>query len=117
MSNAYTTIRVDRRGHVAEVVLNRPDKLNAMTIKFFHEIKARSKQIDLDPSVRAVVVWAEGRMFTAGLDLKEAATGVLGGGARQRQRAQPRGTQLPALPHDSRAAGLLHCDRTTAESR
>jgi enoyl-CoA hydratase len=35
--------------------------------------------------VRAVVLWAEGRLFTAGLDLKEAATGVLagaGGGGR-----------------------------------
>lgn len=81
MANPYTSIRIDRRGHVAEVVLNRPDKLNAMTTKFFHEIKAVFEQIDLDPDVRAVVVWAEGRMFTAGLDLKEAATGVLGGTA------------------------------------
>lgn len=81
MANPYTSIRIDRRGHVAEVVLNRPDKLNAMTTKFFHEIKAAFEQIDVDPEVRAVVVWGEGRMFTAGLDLKEAATGVLGGTA------------------------------------
>jgi enoyl-CoA hydratase len=79
MANPYTTIRIDRRGHVAEVVLNTPDRLNAMSIKFFHEIKAAFEQIDLDADIRSVVIWAEGRMFTAGLDLKEAATGVLGG--------------------------------------
>lgn len=81
MANPYTTIRIDRRDHVAEVVLNTPDRLNAMSIKFFHEIKAAFEQLDLDPDVRAVVIWAEGRLFTAGLDLKEAASGILGGNA------------------------------------
>jgi enoyl-CoA hydratase len=79
MTDAYTTIRIDRHGRVAEVVLNTPDRLNAMSIKFFHEIERAFRELDLDPEVRAVVVWAEGRLFTAGLDLKEAATGVLGG--------------------------------------
>lgn len=81
MATPYTTIRIERRGHVAEVVLNTPDRLNAMSIKFFHEIKAAFEQLDLDPDVRAVVIWAEGRLFTAGLDLKEAASGILGGNA------------------------------------
>jgi len=80
MTKPYTTIRVDRRDHVAEVVLNTPERLNAMTTKFFHEVKYAFEELDADPTVRAVVVWAEGRMFTCGLDLKEAATGVLGGG-------------------------------------
>ncbi len=79
MAEAYTTIRLDRRGHVAEVVLNTPARLNAMSIKFFYEIKRAFEELDRDPEVRAVVVWAEGRLFTAGLDLKEAASGVLGG--------------------------------------
>ncbi len=82
MTKQYTTIRVDRRGHVAEVVLNTPDRLNAMTTKFFHEVGSAFEELDADPEVRAVVLWAEGRMFTCGLDLKEAANGVLnvGGG-------------------------------------
>lgn len=79
MAEAYTTIRLDRRGPIAEVVLNTPARLNAMSIKFFYEIKRAFEELDGDPEVRAVVVWAEGRLFTAGLDLKEAATGVLGG--------------------------------------
>jgi enoyl-CoA hydratase len=81
MPDAYTTIRLERHGHVAEVVLNTPERLNAMSMQFFHEIERAVRDLDRDPEVRAVIVWAEGRLFTAGLDLKEAATGVLGGGA------------------------------------
>jgi enoyl-CoA hydratase len=81
MTEAYTTIRIDRHGQVAEVVLNTPERLNAMSMQFFYEIKRAFHELDRDPEVRAVVVWAEGRLFTAGLDLKEAASGVLGGGA------------------------------------
>jgi enoyl-CoA hydratase len=80
MTDAYTTIRIERHGHVAEVVLNTPQRLNAMSVKFFYEIKRAFQELDGDAQVRAVVLWAEGRLFTAGLDLKEAAAGVLGGG-------------------------------------
>jgi enoyl-CoA hydratase len=80
MSEEYTSIRIDRHDHVAEVVLNNPDRLNAMSRAFFKEIKQAFEAIDADPEIRAAVLWAEGRLFTAGLDLKEAATGILSGG-------------------------------------
>jgi enoyl-CoA hydratase len=80
-TNEYTAIRIDRRGPIVEVVLARPEKLNAMSRAFFFEIKRAFEEIDADDDVRAVIVWAEGRMFTAGLDLKEAMGGVLGGDA------------------------------------
>jgi enoyl-CoA hydratase len=76
----YTAIRVERHGHVAEVVLARPEKLNAMSRAFFFEIERAFQELDSDRDVRAVVLWAEGKHFTAGLDLKEAMGGVLGGG-------------------------------------
>jgi Delta3,5-Delta2,4-dienoyl-CoA isomerase len=79
MSSEYTAIRVDRNGPIVEVVLDRPEKLNAMTRAFFFEIKRAFEEIDADDGVRAAIVWAEGRHFTAGLDLKEAMGGVLGG--------------------------------------
>jgi len=80
MADDYTHIRIDRNAHVAEVVLNNPDRLNAMSRKFFFEIKQAFEELDADPEIRAVVLWAEGRLFTCGLDLKEASTGILGGG-------------------------------------
>jgi enoyl-CoA hydratase len=80
MSDDYTAIRIDRNDHVAEVVLNNPDRLNAMSRRFFYEIKQAFEELDGDPEIRSVVLWAEGRLFTCGLDLKEASTGILGGG-------------------------------------
>ncbi len=80
MSDEYTVIRIDRNDHVAEVVLNNPDRLNVMAKVFFHEIKRAFEELDADPEIRVVVMWAEGRLFTAGLDLKEASTGILAGG-------------------------------------
>lgn len=41
---------------------------------FFEEIRRAFNFIDSDPHIRVAIIWAEGRMFTAGLDLKEAAS-------------------------------------------
>lgn len=78
MSTEYTAIRLDRRGHVAEVVLNNPKKLNAMAPIFFEEIGRVFKEIDEDDSIYAVVLWAEGRLFCAGLDLFASGLGAAG---------------------------------------
>ncbi len=80
MSHSYTAIRLDKSGHVAEVVLNNPDKLNAMAPIFFDEIKMAFEDIDGDPEIRVAILWAEGRHFTAGLDLFAASQNILGGG-------------------------------------
>lgn len=77
MSEEYTVIRVDRTGKVAEVVLNNPDRLNAMAPVFFKEIRRAFEELDRDPGVHAIVLWAEGRLFTAGLDLQAAAANIL----------------------------------------
>ena len=75
----YTEIRIDRNEFIAEVVLNNPDRLNVMTPAFFEEIRRAFEEIDADPQVRVAILRAEGRLFTAGLDLKSAG-GLLSGG-------------------------------------
>lgn len=80
MSKTSEPIRIDRREHVAEVVLDRADRLNTMAPPFFRSLRRAFEDIDGDTQVRAAIVWAEGRMFTAGLDLKEAFTDLGGGG-------------------------------------
>ncbi|KAF2077747.1 hypothetical protein CYY_000934 [Polysphondylium violaceum] len=68
----YEYIRLDKPkpgSFVAELVLNRPKKLNSMTDDFFNEFNKVWDEIQSDESIRVVVVWGEGRMFTAGLDL------------------------------------------------
>lgn len=70
---------------VAEVVLARPEKMNALDIRMFRSIVAAGDQVAADPSVRAVVLRGEGRSFCAGLDLSAissmAGSGGDGGGA------------------------------------
>lgn len=73
----FTHIRLEKKGEVAEVIFSRPNKLNSMTLAFFDEIEQVFKAIDNDTSVRAAIVWAEGKIFTAGLDLKEASSSLL----------------------------------------
>jgi enoyl-CoA hydratase len=76
MSNAFETIRVERAGPVAELVLNRPGWLNAMDPLFFRELKAAMRSFGEDDAVRCVLIWAEGRVFSSGLDQKST-TGLL----------------------------------------
>jgi enoyl-CoA hydratase/carnithine racemase len=68
---------------VAEVVLSRPDKMNALDPRMFASIVAAGDQVAADRSVRAVVLRGEGRSFCAGLDLGAMASmgsGSSGGG-------------------------------------
>src|SRR3954463_9649103 len=64
------TDRVTVRVHegVADVRLNRPDRLNALDIATFEALAETGDALAADPSVRAVVLSGEGRAFCAGLD-------------------------------------------------
>src|SRR5712672_2447456 len=53
---------------VADVRLNRPDKLNALDQHLMAAIVAAGQALAADRSVRAVVLSGEGRGFCAGLD-------------------------------------------------
>jgi len=46
---------------------------------FFSEIQKMFEMIDSASDIRVVIIWAEGRMFTAGLDLKEASNILITG--------------------------------------
>jgi enoyl-CoA hydratase/carnithine racemase len=53
---------------VADVRLNRPDKLNALDGDMFVGLVDAAARVAKDTSVRAVVLSGEGRAFSAGLD-------------------------------------------------
>jgi enoyl-CoA hydratase/carnithine racemase len=58
--------------HVAEIVLDRPDALNALNTAMAESIAAACADLGGDPGVRAVVLSATGtKAFCAGADLKE----------------------------------------------
>ena len=55
-------------GGVADVRLNRPDKLNAVDPAMFSGLVEAGESLKADRSVRAVVLSGEGRGFCSGLD-------------------------------------------------
>lgn len=67
------TLRVDSpAAGVVSVTLNRPDRLNAMTMEMFAELETVARTITDDPSVRVVILTGAGRAFCAGYDLDDA---------------------------------------------
>ena len=60
---------IDSKG-IARVVLNRPDKLNAVDLPMFEAIAETASNLRNDRSVRAVVISGKGRAFCSGLDVK-----------------------------------------------
>ena len=73
-------IRIE--GHVAEVMLNRPDKFNALDVETFQALDSAARTIAGDTAIRAVVLHGAGDNFCAGIDL-----GVLQGGGENVARA------------------------------
>jgi enoyl-CoA hydratase len=67
----YTTIRYETAGHVAQLTLNRPERLNAMNRAMLAEINAACDAAEADPEVRVLVVTGAGTAFSSGFDLKE----------------------------------------------
>jgi enoyl-CoA hydratase/carnithine racemase len=65
MSDRVTCTVVDG---VADVRLNRPEKLNALDAAMFAALVEVGESLKADPAVRAVVLSGEGRAFCAGLD-------------------------------------------------
>jgi enoyl-CoA hydratase len=65
------TIRVERRGRVALVTLDRPKALNALNTQLMHEVSRTLGQLDRASDVGAIVVTGSAKAFAAGADIKE----------------------------------------------
>lgn len=62
-------VLIERDGHIAHVVLNRPDKRNAIDQPMFAELRDAARTLADDRSVWVVVLSGAGRTFSAGLDM------------------------------------------------
>jgi enoyl-CoA hydratase/carnithine racemase len=74
-------VRVEIAGDVAEVTLNRPDKLNALDPAMFEAIIAAGESLSRSVGLRAVVLTGAGKGFCAGLDKGTFASMLAGGAA------------------------------------
>lgn len=62
-------VTIEVIGGIADVRLNRPDKMNALDGPMFAALVAAGDQVAADASVRVAVLSGEGRGFCAGLDI------------------------------------------------
>jgi 2-(1,2-epoxy-1,2-dihydrophenyl)acetyl-CoA isomerase len=68
---SYDTVDLKVTNGVAEITLNRPERLNAWTTQFGDELREAILTDAAAPEVRAVLITGKGRGFSSGADLKE----------------------------------------------
>jgi len=70
---SFETILFSIETGVAKLTLNRPDRLNAFTVKMHEEVRAALGQLGTDDGVRTLLITGAGRGFCAGQDLADRA--------------------------------------------
>jgi methylglutaconyl-CoA hydratase len=65
----YSFLKIDRRGPIATVTLNRPEVHNAFNSELIAELAAAMNALGTDAQVRIVVLSGVGRSFSAGADV------------------------------------------------
>jgi len=63
------SVKVTKKDGVATVLLDRSDKLNALSAEMYHDLARHFEAFDADEDVRAVVLTGAGRAFCAGGDV------------------------------------------------
>ncbi|MXR50576.1 enoyl-CoA hydratase/isomerase family protein [Halovenus sp. WSH3] len=62
--------RIDRDGYRGEVVIQRPEKRNAMNEDLLRDLLQAFRTLDEDDEIRAVILRGEGPVLSAGMDLE-----------------------------------------------
>ncbi|MEO8937606.1 MAG: enoyl-CoA hydratase/isomerase family protein [Burkholderiaceae bacterium] len=68
--NELKTIRYSVAQHIAQITLDRPERLNALNRQSLIEINEVMDAAEADDHVRVIVISGEGRAFSSGFDLK-----------------------------------------------
>ena len=119
-------IRIERRGAVQVIRLDRPEKKNAITRAMYAAMTAALKAGDADPAVRCNVVLGVPGAFSAGNDLADflaySTEGTHGSEAFDLLEALARSEKPIVSGVDGIAVGVgttihFHCDLTFATPR
>ncbi len=88
-------VTIEIKDGVADVRLNRPDKINALSQQMFQEIVDAGERLATERGVRVVVLSGNGRGFCSGLDM--ASFQAMSSGARSEGKKKQR-SQSDAVP-------------------
>lgn len=72
-------VDISTQNHVLHIHITRPEKYNALSLEMYHTLGSALRQLDDDPNLRVGVISAEGRNFTAGVELDQWAPHFGGG--------------------------------------
>ena len=78
MSTEPIVLAEEAEPGIVLITMNRPDRLNAMSMELITELHETFERLEADRSVRAIILTGAGRGFCAGLDLKAANHGAPG---------------------------------------
>ena len=67
----YQTVKIEREGGISWVILNRPEKRNAMNPTMHHEMVDVLTELETDDRTQVLVLTGEGASWCGGQDLKE----------------------------------------------
>ncbi len=65
----YEFLEYERLDRVARITLDRPEKLNALSVELQLEIVEAAKEAEADPDIHALLLRGRGRAFSAGYDI------------------------------------------------
>ena len=66
---SYEYLVYETLDRVARITLNRPEKLNALSVALHTELLQAATQAEADPHIHAVIIRGAGRAFCAGYDI------------------------------------------------
>ena len=73
--STFETIKIEKKGQVDWLTLNRPEVLNAINTPMVRELRDYFDNLMQDDETRVVVIKGAGRAFCAGLDIKASQSG------------------------------------------
>ncbi|MEE8522736.1 MAG: enoyl-CoA hydratase family protein [Thermoanaerobaculia bacterium] len=63
--------QADTGSGVVTIILDRPERLNALTFEVYDELRETFEALDREPGVRAIVITGAGRAFCSGGDVED----------------------------------------------
>src|SRR5262245_26104924 len=92
------TLKLEVSGPIGRLVLNRPERLNAMSSTMLRELVEAARWFDSQSQIRVVVLSGAGRSFSAGVDLKDSSrTQTEASWLAQREAAKAGSRMLEAI--------------------
>ncbi len=68
---AEETVLLEKKGYKGYIILNKPDKLNALDLDMYSTILKYLIELDEDDNIRVVIIKGNGRCFSAGWDVSK----------------------------------------------